>query len=183
MLTFDDGYIGNYENALQILEQNSMTGYFLVSSDLVGNVGYMKAEQLKDLIKRGHIIGDHTATHHRMMEDDTKETLEYEIKESKIKLEKMLDTKINIFCWCGGEEEHYTKKAYDKIINAKYKYGFMTNSAPVICSTNRMHIQRINIEDSWSISLTKLQVSGFMDKHFEAKRKRVDIKLKEIEGI
>jgi hypothetical protein len=45
-----------------------------------------------------------------------------------------------------------------------------------------MHIQRINVEDNWPIYLVKLQVCGFMDKRFEAKRNRVDSKLKGNEG-
>lgn len=174
IITFDDGYDDNYEVALRILEEYKMTGWFMVSSDLVGKQGYMDWKQLKDLLNKGHVIGDHTSTHHRMNANDTRESLEYEIIESKNRLEKELEISVNIFCWCGGEEEHYTKNAANIIKEAKFKYGFMTNSYPLTRNTNHFQIQRINIEDEWSMGLVKLQISGFMDKWFENKRNRVN---------
>lgn len=178
ILSFDDGYEDNYSVALRCLEMFGFTGWFMVSSDLVGTNGYMDSEQLQKLLSVGHVIGDHTATHHRMKHEDTEQLLEYEIVESKEKLEKMLNTEIKIFCWCGGEEEHYTAKAAKIIRSAGYKYGFMTNSYPVVAGNNPFHIQRINVEDSWPLSLVKLQISGFMDRRFEKKRLRVDSETK-----
>ena len=177
MLTFDDGLAGNYNIAFPLLKKYGFTGYFMCSSDLVGKKGYMDVNELNELIRAGHIVGNHTATHHRMRECDTNEILTYEIVESKKILENMLNVNIDIFCWCGGEEEHYTSKAYKMIKSAGYMYGFMTNSYPVTSDTDRMKIQRINVEDSWPIHLVKFQVSGFMDKYFEKKRKRVNQKM------
>ena len=179
MITFDDGYTGNYEVAYPVLEENHMTGYFLCSSDLVGTEGYMSYDNLRELIAHGHVIGDHTATHHRMNETDDDVVLTYEVAGSKKKIEEELEMPIDIFCWCGGEEEHYTKAAYDKITTAEYKYGFMTNSAPVVKGNNPYHIQRINVEDDWPNYLMKFQVCGFMDVKFAAKRRRVDRKLRQ----
>lgn len=176
MLTFDDGYEDNYSVALRCLEMYGFTGWFMVSPDLVGTSGYMNSRQLQELLLNGHVVGDHTATHHRMELKDTEQLLEYEIVESKEKLTKMLNTDITIFCWCGGEEEHYTEKAANKIREAGYTFGFMTNSYPVLKGEDPYHIQRINVEDSWSISLVKLQLCGFMDRRFKNKRNRVNQK-------
>ena len=177
MLTFDDGLKGNYDYAYPILKKHGFTGYFMCSSDLVETEGYMTFEQLSELVKQGHIIGDHTATHHRMLETDTAETLEKEIITSREDLSKGCGCEIDIFCWCGGEEEHYTKKAQQEIIKAGYSYTFLTNSEPVTKDTNPLAIQRINIEDSWPISLVRFQLCGFMDAHFKKKRLRVYRKL------
>ena len=174
MITFDDGYKGNYSVAADLLDKYNLTGYFMISSDLVGKENYMTIAELKDLISRGHVIGDHTATHHRMNSDDSDEILNYEINTSKIKLEEMLECPVDIFCWCGGEEKHYTKSASDIIKKTNYKYGFMTNSFPVTSKTNHFQIQRTNIESGWSLSLLKFQISGFMDKKYEKKRNRVN---------
>lgn len=177
MLTFDDGKKGNFDVAYPLLEKYGFTGYFLCSSDLVGTEGYMSAGELKELILSGHIIGDHTATHHRIEEYDTDEILGYEIVKSKEKLEKQVGSGIEVFCWCGGEEEHYTKRAHDLIKKAKYRYSFMTNSAPVFNNTDPYHIQRINVESGWPVYLMKFQISGFMDWRFKSKRMRVNKKL------
>ena len=176
IISFDDGYDDNYKNAKPILESHNMTGWFMVSSDLIGTTGYMSYLELRELVSKDHVIGCHTATHHRMLESDTREILEREIFGAKKKLETNLGSPVNIFCWCGGEEEYYTLNAEKMIIAAGYKYGFMTNSYPVLRKTDYLHIQRINVEDSWSIPLVKLQICGFMDKRFKRKRQRVNIK-------
>lgn len=174
MLTFDDGLKGNFIVARKLLKKYGFTGYFMCSSDLVGTSNYMSYDNLKILVNEGHIIADHTATHHRMNINDTKELLKNEIYYSKKKLEAELKIPIEIFCWCGGEEKHYTKSAYDYIKEAGYKYGFMTNSKPVIQGDNPYNIQRINVESGWPIYLTKFQVSGIMDERFRRKRKRIN---------
>lgn len=177
MLTFDDGKKGNYDFARQLLQEFGFTGYFMCSTDLVGTDGYMTYDEIKQLKEEGNVIADHTATHHRMCENDTDDILEYEILESKKFLEKNIGDKVDIFCWCGGEEKHYTKKAFDKIMESGYKYGFMTNCAPVLKGENPFLIQRINVESNWKLYLVKFQVSGYMDLRFKAKRKRINNRL------
>lgn len=174
MFTFDDGHISNYESAMRVLDAEMVTGYYMVSSDLIGKPGYMSKEQIEVLLMQGHMVGCHTATHHRMAASDNAELLDYEIKQSKKKLEEMFHIPVEIFCWCGGEEYTYTVEAEKVIETSGYKYGFMTNSYPVLMDTDRFHIQRINIEDNWSISLLKFQICGFMDRRMKDKRKRVD---------
>lgn len=173
IITFDDGLCGNFDNALPLLEQYGFTGYFMCSSDLCGMNGYMNYDGLREIVERGHVIGVHTATHHRMEESDTEEILHHEVTESKTKLEHELNRDIDIFCWCGGEEKHYTQKAYKTIVKSKYKYAFMTNSEPVARGTNPLHIQRSNIEGSWPLYLVEFQLCGIMDWRFANKRKRV----------
>lgn len=178
MLTFDDGLAGNYDYAYKILQKDGMTGYFMVSSDLIGTPGYMTYQQLKEIQSQGHVIGDHTSTHHRMELKDTKEDLEYEILQSKKCLEEKLESTIEIFCWCGGEEQHYTKRAADMVKASGYKYGFMTNSFPITPTNDFFHIQRTNIEANWPMYLVKFQICGLMDWKFKRKRERIDKFLK-----
>ena len=174
MLTFDDGLKGNYEVAKGLLKEYGFTGYFMCSSELIGTGGYMTEIELKELIEDGNVIGSHTATHHRMCETDDIQMLDYEIREAKLSLQDKLEIdNIEIFCWCGGEEEHYTRAAFDKIIESGYKYAFMTNSAPVFWGDDHYMIQRINVEDNWPVFLMKFQISGIMDKRMEKKRRRI----------
>lgn len=174
MLTFDDGLEGNFLYGRDIMNKNGMTGYYLVSADLIGKKGYMNETQIRRMLEDGHIIGCHTSTHHRMDKNDSVKTLEYEIKDAKYKLEKAFGREIEIFCWCGGEESTYTTEAANMIRVAGYKFGFMTNSYPLTIKTERYHIQRINVEDDWPIYLMKFQLSGIMDLKLKRKRNRVD---------
>lgn len=178
ILTFDDGFADNYTVAKPILEKYGFTGFFMVSSDLIGKEKYMNAEQLKELLANGHTITCHTATHYRTKPDDGDDMLYYQIILSKYKLEAILGCPVNIFTWVGGEEEFYTKKAQELIIKTGYSYGFMTNSAPVLKDTDPFLVQRTNIESNWNIKRVKLSLCGFMDKKYKAKRDRIEALMK-----
>ena len=174
MITFDDGFENNYTVAKEILEKHGMTGYFMVSSSRLNIKNYMTHQQIKDLVANGHIITDHTSTHHRMLETDTEDILTFEISVSKMQLEGILNSPVDIFTWCGGEESFYTKKAQDWIKKSGFKYGFMTNSAPVLKDTDRFLIHRSNIESGWDLNLVKFQLCGIEDRKLKSKRDRVE---------
>lgn len=173
MITFDDGYAENYFNGYPLLLKYGFTGYYFVSTGLVGQNAYMNSEQLKEMINNKHVVGCHTYTHHRMDINDTDETLFREIEQAKIDLEKMLDNRIDFFCWVGGEEKTYTRKAAAFIRSCGYKYAVMTNSEPVQQNSDPFQMQRTNINDDWDISLVKFQLSGMIDLKYKSKCKRI----------
>ncbi len=182
IITFDDGYEENYLVANDILTQNKMTGWYMVSAGLLGKKNYsvdgaihdyMDKTELLELKAMGAEIGCHTFSHHRMNVSDDDVLLEKEICDSKRLLSEALDEEIDIFCWCGGEEHTYTKAAANKVKNADYKIAFMTNSAPILPGQNPLQLDRTNIEAAWPLSLVKFQVSGLMDFRFKKKRERV----------
>lgn len=174
MLTFDDGFHNNYNTAYPVMKEYGFTGYYMISSDLIGKEGYMNWNELSEISANGGVIGCHTASHHRMNKEDSESTLKEEIYYSKKKIESKLNLKCKIFCWVGGEEEHYTKRAADIIKKSQYDYSFMTCSSPLLPSTDPLKIQRINVEAYWPISLVKFQLSGVMDKRFAKKKNRVE---------
>ena len=173
MITFDDGFVGNYSNAYPLLKKYGFTGYYFVSTGLVGQNGYMNGDQLKEMIKNNQIVGCHTYTHHRMDIKDSDETLHKEIVQAKTDLESMLDNPIDFFCWVGGEENTYTTNAAARIRNCGYKYAVMTNSEPVRQITDAYQMQRTNINDDWDLSLVKFQLSGIIDLKYKSKRERI----------
>ena len=63
MLTFDDGYVDNYEVAAPILEKYGFPATFYIITDKVGTPEYMTWDQVTDLDRQGMDIGSHTATH------------------------------------------------------------------------------------------------------------------------
>lgn len=174
IITFDDGFTGNYLNAYPILKKYGFTGYFFVSAAFVGTRNYMDVNQLTDLLQGDQVVGCHTYTHHRMDPNDSDEILIREILTSKIDLERILRHTVDIFCWVGGEESTYTKRAAGYIKKAGYKYSMMTNSQPVLPDTDRFRLNRTNISDDWKLSLVKFQLSGIMDLLYAPKRRRVN---------
>ncbi|MEH7177715.1 polysaccharide deacetylase family protein [Neobacillus vireti] len=90
-ITFDDGYKNN-QKAFEILQKLTdhhfkPTATFFVISDFVGRRNRLSQSELRDMAATGVIsVQSHTATH----PDLTKvENLQYELKSSKEKIEKM----------------------------------------------------------------------------------------------
>ena len=63
VITIDDGTVDHYEIAAPTLEKYGMRGIFNIIGSRVGQPGYMTWDQLRDLVKRGHELGNHTWTH------------------------------------------------------------------------------------------------------------------------
>ncbi|MFC1921401.1 polysaccharide deacetylase family protein [Chloroflexota bacterium] len=173
IISFDDGFKNNYEVAAPLLEEFGFTGWFFVPTAFIYTPGVeqpkyidgyvtMSWDELRKL-DRKHVIGCHTETHHRMVASTSEEKLDEEIIQSKHFLEEKLGHQVDIFCWCGGEKSSYSGAAAKYISKAGYQYAFMTNCAPILFTTDSLHLQRTNIESHWPIELVKYQLCGLMD--------------------
>lgn len=172
VLTFDDGKKDNYTNTLPLLEKYGFTGYFFVSSDLLDKENYMTTQDIQDIVNKGHVVGCHTATHHRMNQNDTHELLYKEIVAAKETLQVKLGSEISCFCWCGGELDTYTHSA-SVLIHEHYLYSFLTNSELIFQTTSPYFLNRTNIEARWSTNYCQLQLCGLNDFLYRQKRKKV----------
>jgi peptidoglycan/xylan/chitin deacetylase (PgdA/CDA1 family) len=189
IITFDDGLRSNYDFALPLLEKYNFTGWFCIPLSFISNPTIQFADNHKityrqiytdsriamnfqELIQisKKHVIICHTNSHHRMNPFDKNSILKYEIEDSKLDLEKTLNKKIEIFCWVGGELQHYTKEAYMFIKNAKYKYSFTTNNKLINYFSNKHSLDRTNIESNMPFHLFLFQLSGIMDLYYTKKR-------------
>lgn len=65
ILTFDDGYLDNYENAYPILEQFGFKATFFIVTEFVDRnlEGYMTWEMIAEMASAGHRFEPHSRTH------------------------------------------------------------------------------------------------------------------------
>jgi len=196
IVSFDDGLREPYDHAVRILEKYGFRAWFFVPTAFVdtppAEQGAFAAEhqiampapaddprialtwgEIRDLDRRGHVIGSHTCTHHRMVSSTPVETMRREVFESKRILEEQLGHEVPVFCWVGGEEETYSAEAARAILEAGYRIAFQTNSFVIRPGANLLQLQRTNIEASNPLSLVRFQLSGFMDAFATGKRRRV----------
>jgi peptidoglycan/xylan/chitin deacetylase (PgdA/CDA1 family) len=197
ILTFDDGLRTHYDVAAPLLEEHGFVGWFFVPLQFVDTpveqqVAFARAhriqasapppdgriamswEELRDLVRRGHVVGCHTRTHLRLADGTPPELLEDEIVAAKTDLEARLGGSVEHFCWVGGEEGSYSRAAAERIRSAGYRYGWMTCSASCAAGTDPFHLHRTNVEPAWPLRLVRLQLCGLADLANAAKRRRVD---------
>ena len=82
-ITFDDGYIGNFNYAYPILKKYGYSATLFISTKYVSLLEqWMNWGQLRELASRGFSIQSHTATHPALEELEDKDIF-YELSESK----------------------------------------------------------------------------------------------------
>lgn len=70
LLTFDDGYQDNYDNAYKLLQKYNMVGDFGIITSKVGENEFMTWEELAEMVKNGMSISSHTVHHCYLANDN-----------------------------------------------------------------------------------------------------------------
>ena len=106
-ISFDDAFLGLYDNIELIKELNIPIRLFVISSYL-DKENHINSEQLIELNKLQQItISSHTDSHKILSEIDLSE-LEFELKDSKKRLERILNSEVDSICFPEGKFNAYT---------------------------------------------------------------------------
>lgn len=89
-LTFDDGGISSLTEIAPLLEQRGWRGHFFMTSGQIGAPGFLDADGLREMVRRGHVIGSHSVTHPLQMASCSRAQLQREWKESNEQLTEIL---------------------------------------------------------------------------------------------
>lgn len=123
VLTFDDGYVDNYVEALPILKEFGFKAtIFVITGAVDKSKNYMNIEQLKEMEANGMDIQSHTVHHKNLKELSYDKQLET-LKASKGFLEKTLNKRIKYFAYPYGE---YSKESLKAVKEAGYTMAFST---------------------------------------------------------
>jgi peptidoglycan/xylan/chitin deacetylase (PgdA/CDA1 family) len=63
LMTVDDGGVSYYTHIAERLESIGWRGHCFVTTDFIGQRGFMTRDELRALDERGHVIGSHSASH------------------------------------------------------------------------------------------------------------------------
>jgi hypothetical protein len=105
----------------------------------------------------------------RLNENLSTNELKKEIIESKIILEKNLQTKIDCFCWVIGDKRSYSSKAYN-LIKENYKLSFMTLCESFKINSDHHKIHRFNVETNFSLNQVAFILSGIYEFMYNKRR-------------
>lgn len=174
VITFDDCYRDNYENAVPILQMYQLPACFFISSSMVGTekafkhdleiIGHglpnLKCEDIVEMDKNDFEIGSHTISHPRLSECN-EETLCKEIFNSKKQLEEMIGKEILYFSFPHGKQSDFSEYARDVVKKAKYECNFSAYGGLNSPRDNVFDIKRIGIPESPSLTFFKAWIEGW----------------------
>jgi peptidoglycan/xylan/chitin deacetylase (PgdA/CDA1 family) len=161
LVTFDDGYRDNLENALPILERHGYPAVLFVPIGFVGESRPLPHEErlteegirnptldwgeLRELDRAGVRVECHGISHRPVAELALDEAAR-EIAVSKLRLEEALGRPVQAFAYVKGSEADYRPVHLSLVRQAGYELGFTSVSGANGPGSDRFRLRRYNVE-------------------------------------
>jgi peptidoglycan/xylan/chitin deacetylase (PgdA/CDA1 family) len=170
-LTFDDGSTDQYY-AAETLDRHKIQGCFFVNTAdreerfilarPNSKLPPMTWDQIRDLHRRGHVIGSHGDSHFNL---STLQPIEIrdELVVAKTKIEKEIGEQVDFFAFPYGTAKELSQEA---LLIAKKYYDFNFTFLPGknhFASANRFLIQRTGIGPRYSLPYVRALMLGLKD--------------------
>lgn len=172
VITFDDGFASQYENALPVLRENQIPAIFFISS------GFIDSKDPKTFCKKGFKIstkrpmtwrqvkelsldfdvGGH-GRHHKNLAILVKDALYSEIHSDKKKIEREIKRKIRLFAYPFGSTRHISPSVLKTVKDIGYEYAF-TIIPKRAEKKDRFLINRVSVDAALSDSVFGSLVFG-----------------------
>lgn len=105
-LTFDDGGVSAHSHIAPMLEERGWRGHFFITTDRIGEPGFLDAEQIRELARRGHVIGSHSCSHPPRISACSPTELRHEWADSVAALASILHHSVDVASVPGGFYSH-----------------------------------------------------------------------------
>lgn len=136
--TFDDGGKSFLTEAAPILEKYGFSGIFFISTAYIGSDKFLNVDDIKELVRRGHVVGSHSHTHPERISAIGRENIQNEWKTSQFILTEILGKPSYIASIPNG----YSSNAVLQAMN-KASYTEIYTSAPTTRTSKFMNAQVI----------------------------------------
>jgi peptidoglycan/xylan/chitin deacetylase (PgdA/CDA1 family) len=101
-LTFDDGGMSALA-AADALERQGMRGHFFVTTNYIGTRGFLDEAGIRELHRRGHVVGSHSCSHPLRMGHCSREQLLQEWTVSRGVISSILGEPVSVASVPGGD--------------------------------------------------------------------------------
>jgi len=101
-ITVDDGGVSYYTVVADRLEGRGWRGHCFVTTNRIGERGFLSASQIRELDARGHVIGSHSQTHPMRFSGCSIAQMRREWTRSRAALEDLLGHDISVASVPGG---------------------------------------------------------------------------------
>jgi peptidoglycan/xylan/chitin deacetylase (PgdA/CDA1 family) len=129
MLTFDDGGVSAATEIADCLEAMNWRGHFFITAGKIGKKSFLSNSHIRELHRRGHVIGTHSYTHPLRMATLPPNELRYEWEASIEKISGIIGERVNVASIPGGQ---YSQKIAETASEAGITKLF--TSEPIINS-------------------------------------------------
>jgi peptidoglycan/xylan/chitin deacetylase (PgdA/CDA1 family) len=177
LITFDDGYHDNLDNAARVLKKYGYPGVLFVPIGYVGDRFPLPHEEhlaaqgilnrtidwdeLAELEQEGIRIESHGISHRPLADLEVDEAAR-EITLSKLRLEERLGRPVRAFSYVKGSEAHYKPVHLSLVRQAGYDVAFTAVSGANSPATDPLQLRRYNIEP-YSPRTFELVLAGACD--------------------
>ena len=145
LLTIDDAFLSFYINAWPYLKKNNIPFILFVSTEAVGNNGYMTWQQIKEIEKEEFVfLGNHSHSHEYLIGYDFKD-FKNDIVESIKIFKNQLGYNPIFFSYPFGEYSLEQKK----YISQKFKYAFGQHSGVIDLNKDKFELPRFPINEKY----------------------------------
>lgn len=168
--SYDDGYAECYSHIAPVLEKYNGQGCFFINPNFAdGDEAYIKDflknnvhapaykrpmrwDEIRDLNRRGHIIGAHTMDHVRASDIITDEEKHHQIGLCKKVIEEQLNTACEHFAFTYGRmDKDFHQKDVD-VARVYYKYIYSATDTKTYYSYDGVVLNRRHCEPYWKPS-------------------------------
>jgi len=142
LITLDDGYKDNYENAYPILKEFGYRATIFIPTGLLNNSDYLTwgdLENMKDLV----YMGNHTWSH--QSSSGLREKQDQEIGLADKQLSEHGFNNIKIFAYPYGKP---SSNSEDVLKNKGYEIAFTTTHGTILCKKKSLELPRVRISDA-----------------------------------
>mgnify|MGYP001276486553 FL=1 len=145
LLTVDDAFQSFYDNAWPYLKKNQIPFVLFVSTEPVGNNGYMNWDQIKEIERSEFgVIGHHSHSHDYLI-DKSEEVFLNDIKSSNIIFKEKLGYVPTLFSYPFGEYSGFMRD----YISRNFKIAFGQHSGIIDVNKNKFELPRFPINEKY----------------------------------
>lgn len=141
VLTFDDGFVGNYEYVFPALLDRGLVGNFFLITGKIGQKHMMGWEQIREMSRHGMTFGSHTVNHALIGTLNTQDMFS-ELEGSRKKIEDKIGERVGFLTLPHGS---YRKEYKEVAISAGYKGGCTSDPGLNTGRTDSFFLKRMNV--------------------------------------
>ena len=145
LLTVDDAFQSFYDVAWPFLKKNKIPFILFVSTEPVGNKGYMTWSQIKEIEnEKFAIIGHHSHSHEYLIEKSNEDFVDDIITANQIFIEK-IGYIPNLFSYPFGEYSEFMRQ----YISENFTYAFGQHSGVIDVNKEKFQLPRFPINENY----------------------------------